>query len=85
MDFLKSNKHESTQDFINQNLELGMLPMVTRPTRITKTSATLIDNIIVSMNYIGRYSCNVLIDNTSDLKGNYCGFWLVYREYVEGS
>ena len=66
MDFLKSNKHESTQDFINQNLELGMLPMVTRPTRITKTSATLIDNIIVSMNYIGRYNCNVLIDNISD-------------------
>ena len=29
MDFLKSNKHESTQDFINQNLELGMLPTVT--------------------------------------------------------
>ena len=29
MDFLKSNKHESTQDFINQNLEFGMLPMVT--------------------------------------------------------
>ena len=66
MDFLKSNKHDSTQDFINQNLELGMLPTVTRPTRITKTSATLIDNIIVSMNYVGRYSCNVLIDNTSD-------------------
>ena len=43
-----------------------MLPPVTRPTRITKTSATLIDNIIVSMNYVGRYSCNVLIDNISD-------------------
>ena len=26
MDFLKSNKHESTQDFINHNLERGMLP-----------------------------------------------------------
>ena len=47
MDFLKSNKHESTQDFINQNLEQGMLPTVTRPTRITKTSAMLIDNAIV--------------------------------------
>ena len=72
MDFLKSNKHESTQDFINQNLELGMLPTVTRPTRITQTSAMLIDNIIVSMNYIGRYSCNVLIDNTSDHLPIYC-------------
>ena len=26
----------------------------------------LMDNIIFSMNYVGRYSCNVLIDNTSD-------------------
>ena len=43
-----------------------MLPMVTQLTRITKTSATLIDNIIVSMNYVGRYTCNVLIDKTSD-------------------
>ena len=43
-----------------------MLPTVTRPTRITKTSATLIDNVIVSMNYVGRYSSNVLIDNISD-------------------
>ena len=62
MDFLKSNKHESIQDFINQNLELGMLPTVTRPTRITKTSATLIDNIIVSMNYVGVD----VLDNTRE-------------------
>ena len=66
MDFLKSNKHESTQDFINQNLEMGMLPTITRPTRVTKTSATLIDNIVVSMNYVGKYSSNVLIDNVSN-------------------
>ena len=66
MDFLKSGKHESTHDFINQNLERGMLPTVIHQTRITKTSATLIGNIIVSMNYVGRYTCNVLIDNISD-------------------
>ena len=66
MDFLKSNKHESTQNFINQNLEMGMLPTITRPTRVTKTSATLIDNIVISMNYVGKYSNNVLIDNVSD-------------------
>ena len=66
MDFLKSHKHESTQEFINHNLERGILPMVTCLTRITNTSAMLIDNIIVSMNYLGRYTCNILIDNISD-------------------
>ena len=35
MDFLKSNKHENTQELINQNLDLGMIPTVTRQTRIT--------------------------------------------------
>ena len=66
MDFLKSYKHESTQELINHNLERGMLPTVTHLTRITNTSATLIDNIIVSMNYVGKYTCTILVDNISD-------------------
>ena len=66
MDFLKSDKHENTHEFIDLNLEQEMLPPVTRPTRITKSSATLIDNILVSMNFMGKHTCNVLIDNTSD-------------------
>ena len=47
LDFLKSGKHYTTNDFIQNNLDFGLIPKITRPTRITKTSATLIDNIIV--------------------------------------
>ena len=48
LDFLKANKHQATNDFVQNNLEFGLIPTITRPTHITNTSATLIDNIIVS-------------------------------------
>ena len=47
LDFLKSDKHQATNDFIPNNLDFGLIPTVTRPTHITNSSATFIDNIIV--------------------------------------
>ena len=66
LDFLKSDKHQPTSDFIQSNLDFGLIPTVTRPTRITNMSATLIDNIIVSQNLCGSYTSNILINDTSD-------------------
>ena len=65
-DFLKSAVHKSTHSFIDLNLEYDLVPTITRPTRITKTSATLIDNILVSQKFCGRFESNILIDNISD-------------------
>ena len=48
------------------NLEYDLVPTITRPTRITKTSATLIDNILVSQKFCGRFESNILIDNISN-------------------
>ena len=36
LDFLKSSKHCTTNDFIQNNLDFGLVPTITRPTRITK-------------------------------------------------
>ena len=66
LDFLKSDKHQATKDFIQNNLDFGLIPTVTRPTRITNSSATLIDNIIMSQNLCGAYTSNILINDTSD-------------------
>ena len=63
---MKADKHKSTQRFIELTLEQSLVPTIIRPTRITKTTATLTDNIIVSQNYCGKFSSHVLIDNTSD-------------------
>ena len=66
LDFLKADKHYATNDFKQSNLDFGLIPTVTRPTRITNTSATLIDNIIVSQNLCGAYTSNILVNDTSD-------------------
>ena len=66
LDFLKADHHVHTQHFIEQTLDAKLLPMITRPTRITKTMATLIDNILIDQNIASNVDCSVLIDNISD-------------------
>ena len=66
LDFLKAHSHQLTNDFIQLNLDLGMIPTITRPTRITNSTATLIDNIMVSQNNCGNYVASVLIEDISD-------------------
>ena len=66
LDFLKADKHQATNDFVQGNLDFGLIPTVTRLTRITNTSAILIDNIIVCQNLCGAYTSNILINDTSD-------------------
>ena len=72
LDFLKADKHHATNDFIQSNLDFGLIPTVTRPTRITNMSATLIDNIIVSQNLCGAYTSNILVNDTSDHLPSVC-------------
>ena len=55
MDFLKHEKHIHTRDFIETNLDYQLLPTVTKPTRITRTTSTLIDNIFIGKKYQGGY------------------------------
>ena len=66
LDFLKSDSHGGTNQFIQHNLEANLVPTITRPTRITKSSATLIDNILVSQSLCGNYESGILIDDISD-------------------
>ena len=50
IDLLKYAKHTSTTEFINLLFSCNLFPLISKPTRITKTSATLIDNIYVTNN-----------------------------------
>ena len=45
IDLLKVNIHAKTNEFVNDLISQGFLPKITRPTRITPHSATLIDHI----------------------------------------
>ena len=66
MDFLKASRHTKTQKFMEYNLEINMLPVITKPTRITDTSATLIDNILISGKLQQAYHSGIIISDMSD-------------------
>ena len=72
LDFLKSATHNGTSQFIQHNLDFNLIPTITRPTRITKSSATLIDNIIVSQSLCGSYVNSILVDDISDHMPSAC-------------
>ena len=66
MHFLKHEKHKPTKEFIELNLDYHLLPSFTKPTRITKTSSTLIDNIIIGRKFQMSYEPTICISDISD-------------------
>ena len=66
LDLLKSHVHKKTQQFLNLNLDHDLFPVITRPTRITHTNATLIDNIFLDSRLTGRTINKILVDDISD-------------------
>ena len=45
MDLFKHNSHSPTNEFLKNFYNQGMIPLITKPTRLTQNLATLIDNI----------------------------------------
>ena len=66
LDLLKINHHKPTEEFLECNLDSGMIPQITKPTHITQTSATLIDNVIVSKKLSRHTESRIMIENISD-------------------
>ena len=66
LDLLKHKNHNPTLRFVEKNLDLNMVPCITKPTRITKSSATLIDNIFVPLNLVPNVSSYIVIEDMSD-------------------
>ena len=64
IDYLKLNLHENTEKFLDMNFQLGLVPMITRPTRVTSRTATLIDNIYT--NDIAHVKSSILLAGISD-------------------
>lgn len=49
VDLFKAKKHKPTANFIDVMFSMNMYPLITKPTRITAHSATLIDNIFTNI------------------------------------
>ena len=66
LDLLNYGKHRPTREFVCINENNNLVPGITRLTRITNTSATLIDNIFVSDTYVPMTRSQIIIDDISD-------------------
>ena len=66
LDLLKQSIHPKTQEFLECILDHNLLPAITKPTRISITSATLIDNILLSKKLQPEYESLIIIDDLSD-------------------
>jgi hypothetical protein len=66
MDLLKFEQHTNIADLIDLNFSYGVVPTITKPTRITHNSATLIDNLYVSCKNAKKIESKVIVTDLSD-------------------
>ena len=65
VDLIKSNSHRQSTEFLEGFYSESMYPLISLPTRITDTSATLIDNIFTN-NVIDQIKSGLLTTRISD-------------------
>ena len=66
IDLLKGSHHNPTQNFIEDLSDIDLFPTITRPTRITNNSTTLIDNIYVSDQLHRNFESAIIVHDISD-------------------
>ena len=66
LDLLKSSSHKNTQSFLETNIGNGTFPCISKPTHITHTSATLIDNIFCSESLHSNCLSQILVNDLSE-------------------
>ena len=66
LDFLKTHIHKPTNQFLEKNLELDLVPSISKPTRITRKTATLIDNVLISQSLQTQMRPYIIVEDISD-------------------
>ena len=70
IDLLKYETHMKTSDFLDEIFSFGLLPVITKPTRITDHSATLIDHIHTNL-INNLYKLGIIVTDLSDHFGTF--------------
>ena len=66
LDYLKIHQHANTAKFLDLNLSNDLLPTISKPTRITHSTCTLIDNIYVNVESATNIKSMILTTHISD-------------------
>ena len=73
INLLNVDSHNLTADFNDTIYSYGLVPLITRPTRVTETSATLIDNIFTNKSIsCGKPMYGILVSDISDHYPIFC-------------
>ena len=65
IDLLQHETHDCVRQFLDLMYSIGLYPLITKPTRISQNTATLIDNIFTT-DIEQHYTCGLLINDISD-------------------
>ncbi len=71
LDLLRFQTHVKTNNFLDGIFSHGFLPLITKPTRICSTSATLIDHILTN-DIISPHQSGIIINDVADHFGTFC-------------
>ena len=69
LDLLKFKSHDKTNSFIENMFAAGYVPTITKPTRVTPSSATLIDHIYT--NNLSNASSGIILTDIADHFGTF--------------
>ena len=64
IDLLKDETHRPTSEFLDLIYSYYLVPTILKPTRITETSATIIDNIMTNTN--GEIKTGIIVTDITD-------------------
>ena len=65
-DLLKCANHSQTRELVSTMFEHGLIPYISKPTRTTHCSSTLIDNIYFKSKTLPRNNSFMVVDGMSD-------------------
>jgi hypothetical protein len=71
VDLLRFESHAKTNDFLEGIFSHGFIPVITKPTRVTTSSATLIDHMYSNL-ITSSYHSGIIINDVADHFGTFC-------------
>jgi len=71
VDLLRFTSHAKTNDFLEGIFSHGFIPVISKPTRVTTSSATLIDHMYSNL-ITSSYHSGIIINDVADHFGTFC-------------
>ena len=83
IDLLKTASRTNSSQFLNSIIDVGLIPTITKPSRVTHSTATLIDNIYVRSSMGVDVNSYLLLEDLSDHYPCICTLPITNKKYKE--